>query len=271
MGDTASIPGCSPFREIPGGLLSRIPDHPKGIPQPARYIKEIKKSLFQGFFDSRWTLIYNEKQPDMMEKYELETREIIREPGNAEIRITLGLGLSVLSPYYRSFVNTLGLNGHERVLDFGSGSGACSRHIAWQLARRSGRLDCVDISQKWIDTNQRILKRFKNVNYFCGRISELALTDESYDLIVAHYVLYEIASAELQNTMKTLCKLLKPRGMMIIREPSGKGLEMGYLEKIIRAAGFRVVTLKEARVLVGRVIEGRFKLNFCNRKDSDKS
>ncbi len=57
------------------------------------------------------------------------------EPQKLEIYLTLGLGITVLSPYYRGFARSLGLHGDERVLDFGSGSGICSRHIAARLRR----------------------------------------------------------------------------------------------------------------------------------------
>jgi hypothetical protein len=52
------------------------------------------------------------------------------EPTPLEIKITLALGLTVLSPYYRGFARSLNLSGDEGILDFGSGSGVCSRHIA---------------------------------------------------------------------------------------------------------------------------------------------
>lgn len=69
------------------------------------------------------------------------------EPPPLEIKITNTMGLSVLSPYYLSFVEGLNLRGDKRVLDFGSGSGVCSRHIAACLKHGSGHLDCVDVSR----------------------------------------------------------------------------------------------------------------------------
>ena len=68
------------------------------------------------------------------------------EPAPLEITLTRALGPTVLSSYYRSFVQTLNLRGDERVLDFGSGSGVCSCHIAARL-KLGGYLDCVDISR----------------------------------------------------------------------------------------------------------------------------
>jgi hypothetical protein len=42
-------------------------------------------------------------------------------------------GPDSLSPYYCSFARSLSLHGNEQVLDFGSGSCICPRHIAARL------------------------------------------------------------------------------------------------------------------------------------------
>lgn len=62
------------------------------------------------------------------------------EPPALEIWLTRTLGATVLSPYYRGFVRRLGLRGDERVIDYGSGSGVLSRHIAARLEESGGRL-----------------------------------------------------------------------------------------------------------------------------------
>lgn len=52
------------------------------------------------------------------------------EPGPTEVRITLLFGNTIANPLYKCYVNSLDLKGNERVLDFGSGSGVCSKHPA---------------------------------------------------------------------------------------------------------------------------------------------
>ena len=98
--------------------------------------------------------------------------DIFIEPTQIEVRLTLALGLTLLSPYYRSFANSLDLNGNESVMDFGSGSGVCSRHIAARLQKSNGKLTCVDISAVWQRVIQKTLRRFKNVCYQQGKIYE---------------------------------------------------------------------------------------------------
>lgn len=185
------------------------------------------------------------------------------EPNDLEIGVTLGLGLTMLSPYYLSFVKSIGLTGNERVLDFGSGSGICSRHIAHRLTHRGGRLDCVDVSSRWMKTIQRTLNRYDNVNYFLGNLDDLDLEMKSYDLIVSHFVLHEIPLAELPDLLQNFSRLLNTRGRVIFREPKGKIPKDNDLKELAKSSGLRVTAHKQSRLLLGDVIDGVLKLNFC--------
>jgi cyclopropane fatty-acyl-phospholipid synthase-like methyltransferase len=98
------------------------------------------------------------------------------EPPALEIGLTLGLGLTILNPYYWLFARNLNLAGDERVLDFGSGSGICTRHIAVRL-QKDGYLDCVDISRSWMHVISSTLRRFNNVGYHLRIDSPAALLD----------------------------------------------------------------------------------------------
>jgi ubiquinone/menaquinone biosynthesis C-methylase UbiE len=185
------------------------------------------------------------------------------EPNDLEIGITLGLGLTLLSPYYLSFVNTIGLTGKERVLEFGSGSGICSRHIAHRLTHRGGRLDCIDVSSRWMKTIQRTLRRYENVNYYLGNLDDLDLEMKSYDLIVSHYALHKVPIAELSHHLFSFSRLLNTRGRVVFREPMGKMPGNIELEKLAKSSGLRVTSLKQSRLLLGDVMDGVLKLNFC--------
>ena len=186
------------------------------------------------------------------------------EPNDLEIGVTLGLGLTLLSPYYRSFVTSVGLTGTERVLDFGSGSGICSRHIARRLMHRGGRLDCVDISQRWMETIQRTLKHCENVNFYIGRLGELGLEEKSYDIIVSHFVLHEIHRDDLPDLLHVFSRLLNKRGRVIFREPLREMIGSEDFKDLAKSSGLRVTSIKESRLLSGHVIEGVLKLNFCS-------
>jgi hypothetical protein len=55
-----------------------------------------------------------------------------QEPGSVEIFLAIAAG-RVFSGVYSESIDSLGLKGHEKVLDFGSGSGNPARHLAQRL------------------------------------------------------------------------------------------------------------------------------------------
>ncbi len=158
------------------------------------------------------------------------------EPTPLEIKLTQWLGTTVLQPYYRSFTRSLGLHGGERVLDFGSGSGVCSRHIADRL-QAGGQLDCVDISRGWMRVIRRTLRRYDNVGTYRGRITTLDLPEAAYDVIVIHFVLHDIPSAERPDVIAALARQLKPGGRLVLREPRDHGLTLDELGRLMAAGG----------------------------------
>lgn len=180
------------------------------------------------------------------------------EPPPLEVGLTLALGLTVLSPYYRSFARGLNLSGDERVLDFGSGSGICSRHIAAVLQRGEGRLDCVDISQGWMKVIRRTLRRYDKVRYHLGQIAEVNLPDGAFDVVVVHFVLHDIPAPDRSGVVASLARKLKPDGRLLLREPQGHGLALADLDALAAAAGLHVAALETRNVFIGHVLDGCF-------------
>lgn len=180
------------------------------------------------------------------------------EPPPLEIKITLALGLTILSPYYRSFARDLNLRGDERVLDFGSGSGICSRHIAARLKRGGGQLACVDISRGWMQVIQKTLRRYDNVTYHPGHITEADLPDAIFDAVVIHFVLHDIPAAEHLCVMHSLARKLKPQGRLVVREPQGDGLSIEQLRQLAEQTGLNPSTLTPRKLLIGSVYDGCF-------------
>ena len=181
----------------------------------------------------------------------------VYEPSRAEIGLTLALGLTVLSPYYRRFAAGLNLAGDERVLDFGSGSGICSRHIADRL-QRGGQLDCVDVSSGWMEVIRRTLRRYPNVRYHLGRIAELDLPDATFDAAVIHFVLHDIPASERPEIVNALARKLKPGGRLLLREPQGEGLAAEDVQQLTAAAGLMTANITARRIAIGAVYDGCF-------------
>lgn len=182
------------------------------------------------------------------------------DPPSLEIKITLALGLTVLSPYYRSFVKRLNLRGDERVLDFGSGSGICSRHIAARL-KRGGHLDCVDISAGWMNVLRRTLRRYDNVSYHLGGIEELELPAASFDVVSVHFVLHDISAADRPVVMNALGSKLKSSGRLVLREPQGEGLTLEELTRLARNANLHASSVKARKIAGMAVYEASLKRN----------
>ncbi len=181
----------------------------------------------------------------------------IYEPPPLEIRLTLALGLTVLSPYYLGFARSLNLRGDERVLDFGSGSGICSRHIAARL-QSGGHLDCMDVSNGWMNVIRKTLRRYDNVGYHLGQIAEIDLPDSAFDMIVIHFVLHDIPAAERPDVVNALGRKLKPTGRLIVREPQGQGLNLEELNQLTAAAGLHPSPINAHKVAIGKVFDGCF-------------
>jgi len=176
------------------------------------------------------------------------------EPPRLEIWLTLGLGLTVLSPYYRSFVRGLRLKGDESVLDFGSGSGICTRHAASRLQRGGGRLACVDVSRGWMRVIQKTLRRYSNATYHRGEVIELDLAQSSFDLVMVHFVLHEIPVHERPQVMECLAGLLRQGGRMVLREPQGEGLTLEELNALAQAAGL-CGNVRTHKIAIGQVLD----------------
>jgi ubiquinone/menaquinone biosynthesis C-methylase UbiE len=179
------------------------------------------------------------------------------EPPALEVGLTLSLGLTLFSPYYRRFARELGLHGDERVLDYGAGSGILSRHIAAQLRRRGGRLDCVDISHGWMRVIRKTLWRYDNVSYYLGHISRLDLPDAAYDAAISHFCLHEVSAAERPAVVAALSRKLKPGGRLILREPPEQGMTLGALRQLADHAGLQVTALNKHKIAIGEVYDAR--------------
>jgi len=167
--------------------------------------------------------------------------------------------------FYRRFVDDMGLRGDERVMDFGSGTGAAAVRLAPILRKGGGRLTCVDVSGTWIAELRKVLRRYPEVEYLEGRLWELDLPDESFDVVVAHFVLHDIPSGgssggddgcarevrgERERAVCELARVLRMGGRFFVRDPSSErhGFTPGQLAALLRGAG-----LEEVRSWSGRL------------------
>ena len=100
---------------------------------------------------------------------------------------------------YKKRIESLNLRGNERVLDFGSGPGVAAKFIAQELQKGNGKLTCVDMSKVWMRKIKKKLRKFSNVEFKLGDISEFQIDAGSYDVIFINFVLHESPLNMLMN------------------------------------------------------------------------
>ena len=123
------------------------------------------------------------------------------------------------SRLYKSYINGLGLRPHDTVLDFGSGSGAGSRHIAHILSKGGGKLTCVDVSEAWTEVARKRMRKYPDVEFKVGDIRTLDIKDAAYDVVFIHFVLHDLEQDQRQSVVNVLSRKLKAGGTLYIREP----------------------------------------------------
>jgi ubiquinone/menaquinone biosynthesis C-methylase UbiE len=163
--------------------------------------------------------------------------------------------------FYQSYVEGLNLKGNERVLDFGSGSGAEAVHIAEILSRKGGRLTCLDISPAWLESARKRLAGWNNVDFILGDITQLEIPEGSFDIIVVHFVLHDIDGNSRAGVVRALARVLRSGGTLFIREPEkeGHGMPADEIRLLMAAAELREESVKRTKsFFIGTMTEGVF-------------
>lgn len=174
-------------------------------------------------------------------------------------RLLDSLANVVLRHYYSRHVKRLGLKGDGHILDFGSGSGACSRHLARFLDPDGGRLTCVDISVPLTAIARKRMREYENVEFLTGDLLTLALPEGTFDAVHIHYVLHEIEARRRAETVAEFRRLLKRGGKLFIKEPkrSYDGIPASEIRHLMSHAGFREVCCAENKsVYAGVFVSG---------------
>jgi len=187
------------------------------------------------------------------------------EPGSLEVFITVAMG-RLIGSFYKGYVDRLRLQGNERVLDFGSGSGNPARYLAPKLLKGGGRLTCVDVSRVWMQVAQRRLKKYPNVEFKLGDIATLDIPDASHDVVFIHFVLHDIPTVERADIVKHLARRLKPGGTLFIREPVERGgIPAEDIRRLMKGSGLEEVKFDMTDSwFTGPIYEGTFsKIEFA--------
>lgn len=141
---------------------------------------------------------------------------------------------------YKKYIRTLNLTENEKVLDFGSGSGAGSKHLAKTLQKSGGHLTCVDISEYWMEKAKKRMKHYHNVSYLLGQLSELQLGNNSYDVIYIFYALHDVSKDLRNDIISEFFRILKTDGKLYIKEPQREndGMPIEEIKSLMKDNGF---------------------------------
>jgi ubiquinone/menaquinone biosynthesis C-methylase UbiE len=181
------------------------------------------------------------------------------EPGRLEVLGQRFLANPLLRPLYRRYVDQMGLRGDERVLDYGSGSGAAARHLAKRLEAGGGRLTCMDVSARWQEAIRKDLREHSNVEYRCGDVRTMGLPEGSFDVVLVHWMLHDVPPWDRPSILAELARLLRPGGRLFTREPTSAkhGMPAAEVRKLLAAAGLVETLGTEGKMrLIGAYYRG---------------
>ncbi len=174
------------------------------------------------------------------------------EPGRAEAQAARLFTNLLLSPLYRRYVEQMSLRGDERVLDYGSGSGAAARHLARLLSAAGGRLTCMDVSVRWQAVLRKTLRAYPDVELRLGDVRTMSLPAGSFDVVLVHWMLHDIPPRDRPSIVAELARLLRPGGRLFSREPTGArhGMPVAQVRELFAAAGLTETLASEGRSLL---------------------
>lgn len=176
-----------------------------------------------------------------------------KEPNFIHVGLLFFAAVIIGRPIYRKLINNLDLKGDERVLDFGSGPGAASKYIAHDLLKGNGQLTCVDISKVWIGIIKKRLKKYSNVEFKLGDISETDIEVGSYDVILINFVLHDVEEGVRQRTVNALSSAMKETGKLFIKEPTRKshGMPAEEIRELMTRGGLKEIYFKTEKSFTG--------------------
>lgn len=139
-------------------------------------------------------------------------------------------------------IDSLDLDGSERVLELGPGPGYFSVEIARRLPH--GRLELFDIQPEMLDKARRRLQRsgFEDVGYTVGQAAAgLPFADSTFDVAFLAAVIGEVP--DQQNCVQSLRRALRLGGRLVFAEmfSDPDRLSVRELRDLAEPAGFEFV------------------------------
>lgn len=184
----------------------------------------------------------------------------------SEVALEAVVGNRLGARMYERWAESLELAGDERVLEIGTGAGACARHLAARLP--SGSLTCLDIDARWLARARRRLARFgARVSFVEADAAEWAQPG-AFDVVIAHFVLHDLTAPQRQRSLSRIAESLALHGRLCLREPVNHGMTAPELHSQLRDAGFTSMRdpVRERLPLMGEATSEMWRRRF---RDAD--
>jgi ubiquinone/menaquinone biosynthesis C-methylase UbiE len=118
--------------------------------------------------------------------------------------------------YRKIAIRLLGLQGSERVLDVGCGTGVLTRQVAQRLVGPDACVVGVDAAPKMIQVARRRAEGLPHVRFEVGVAESLAFADASFDCALSTFFFHHIDAELKRRSLAELRRVLKPGGCLII-------------------------------------------------------
>jgi ubiquinone/menaquinone biosynthesis C-methylase UbiE len=119
--------------------------------------------------------------------------------------------------YRRRAIALLDLQGHERVLDVGCGTGTLSREIARALDKgKDSQVIGVDAAAGMIAVARRKGAAIPNLRFDAALAEKLPYPDDSFDCAVSTFFFHHVEFALKQKALAEMHRVLKPGGRAVI-------------------------------------------------------
>jgi len=109
----------------------------------------------------------------------------------------------------RKIIDLFGDVKNKKVLDIGCGTG----RLISDLLDRGAIITGVDVSKNMLEVAR---KKFPKVHFIEGDIRKIPFKDDSFDFVIATFVIVHLQQCELEKAFDEVYRVLKPSGKFIL-------------------------------------------------------
>ncbi|GMA64415.1 methyltransferase domain-containing protein [Alicyclobacillus fastidiosus] len=109
-------------------------------------------------------------------------------------------------------VSEASLQGHERVLDVGTGAG----HTAFALAEGAWTVTGIDLTAKMVENATQLAadRGLRNVQFVVGDAVHMPFPDQVFDVVTCRFAAHHFVDADA--SIREMSRVLKPGGMVLM-------------------------------------------------------